>query len=159
MPFALAAVVASIITARAVLTRAPMELAAPGAGPVAVARPVQQAAPLADSAAAPDQPPEEPALPSGVRVLLRSEGTTWVEAAPDGAEQRRYELGPGQNLSLAAREKLSLSLGDAGVIRLKVNEREIGFIGDKGEMKLGLSFTASKPPPAPPAAPRAATGD
>jgi hypothetical protein len=63
-------------------------------------------------------------------------------------------------LSLAAREKLSLSLGDAGVIRLKVNEREIGFIGDKGETKLGLSFTASKPPPAAPiAAPRAAAGD
>ena len=92
----------------------------------------------------------------GVRVMLRCEGTTWAEATPDGGQQRRYELGPGQNLVITAREKLSLSLGDAGVLRLRVNERELGFIGDKGEMKIGLSFTAAKPPPA---GPSAAVGD
>ena len=70
-----------------------------------------------------------------MRVLLRCEGTTWAEATPDGAEPRRYELGPGQNLEITARERLSLSLGDAGVIRLSVNERELGFIGYKGETK------------------------
>jgi hypothetical protein len=90
-------------------------------------------------------------------VLLRCEGTTWAEATPDGGQPRRYELGPGQNLEITAREKLSLSLGDAGVLRLRVNERELGFIGDRGEMKLGLSFTASKIPP--PAGPGAVVGD
>jgi hypothetical protein len=92
-----------------------------------------------------------------VRVVVRSEGTTWVEAAPDGGDQRRYELGPGQSLEITARERLSMSLGDAGVIRVNVNGRELGYIGFKGEQKSGLLFTASKPAPA--SAPVASDGD
>ena len=160
VPFALAAAVASIAVARAVLTPAPVELVVPVSGPAAVPRPVQQAAALADTPAAPDQQSEEPAVTPGVRAVLRCEGTTWAEATPDSSEPRRYELGPGQNLVITARERLSLSLGDAGVIRLSVNDRELGFIGYKGETKLGLSFTAAKAPAAPAAAaPRAVVGD
>ena len=55
------------------------------------------------------------------------------------------------------RARDSISLGDAGVLWLRVNERELGFIGDKGEMKIGLSFTATKIPP--PAGPGAVVGD
>ena len=152
VPFALASGVAALVIARAVLTPAPVHLEVPA--PTLVARPVLQAAALAETPPSTGQPSEEPVSTPGVRVMLRCEGTTWAEAAPDGAQPRRYELGPGQNLAITAREKLSLSLGDAGMLRLKVNERELGFIGDKGEMKIGLSFTASKPPPAaaPPAA-------
>jgi cytoskeleton protein RodZ len=172
VPFALAVAVAAIVVARAVLTPAPAELPVPAVGTAAVASPVQQAAPIADlppQAAAPAPPAAvpavrdlvapggQPAAAAGVRVLLRCEGATWVEAAPDGGEQRRYELGPGQNLEITAREKLSLSLGDAGVIRLSVNERELGFIGYKGETKTGLSFVAAKGAPAP--VPAAANGD
>jgi len=163
VPFALAAVVASIVIARAVLNPAPVELAVPVSRPAAVARPVQQAAAIADIPAASNQQSEEPVVAPGVRALLRCEGTTWAEATPDGLEPRRYELGPGQNLEVTARERLALSLGDAGVIRLRVNDRELGFIGYKGEAKLGLSFTASKATAAPAAAtaaaPRAVAGD
>lgn len=155
VPSALAAGVAALVIARAVLTPAPIHLEVPAHA--VLARPVRQVEAPADAPHATGQPSEEPVATPGVRVLLRCEGTTWAEATPDGAPTRRYELGPGQNLTLTAREKLSLSLGDAGVLRLRVNERELGFIGDKGEMKLGLSFTASKPPPA--AALPAAAGD
>jgi len=149
-PFALAVAVAAIVIARVVFAPAPLELDAPAAVPATavVARPVQQAAVPADAPPSAGQQTDLPVAAPGVRVTLRSEGTTWAEAMADGAEQRRYELGPGQNLEITARERLSLSLGDAGVIRLKVNERELGFIGYKGETKLGLSFTASKAPPA-----------
>jgi hypothetical protein len=162
VPFALAAGVAALAIARGVLAPAPIELQVPGAAtgaPAAVARPVQQSAALAEVPPAPGSSSEEPVAAPGVRVLLRSEGATWAEATPDGGEPRRYELGPGQNLELTARERLSLSLGDAGVIRLSVNERELGFIGYKGETKLGLSFVAPKRPPAAANPPRAAAGD
>ena len=141
MPFALAAGVAAIVIARAVFTPAPVRLEAPA--PAVLRGLSGRLTALADAPSA-GQPAEEPVATPGVRVMLRCEGTTWAEATPDGAQQRRYELGPGQNLVITAREKLSLSLGDAGVIRLRVNERELGFIGDKGEMKIGLSFTAAK---------------
>lgn len=159
VPFVLAAAVVSIVIARAVLTPAPIALDIPVSEPVVITRPVQQAAALADAPPAIGQPFEAPVASPGVRVLLRCEGTTWAEASPDGAEQRRYELGPGQNLVITARERLSLSLGDAGVIRLRVNERELGFIGYKSETKTGLLFTAAKATPAAATTPRAAPGD
>jgi len=158
-PFALAAAVAAIVIARVVFAPASLELDAPVpvSGSAVVARPVQQAAAPADAPPSTGLQSVQPIAAPGVRVTLRCEGTTWAEASPDGAEQRRYELGPGQNLEITARERLSLSLGDAGVIRLKINEREVGFIGYKGETKLGLSFTASKAPPA--VVPPATVGD
>jgi len=155
VPFALAVGVASIVIARAVFTPAPIHLEAPA--PAVPAPLIRQAEAPAEAPPSTSRPSEETVATPGVRVLLRCEGTTWAEAIPDGGQQRRYELGPGQNLVVTAREKLSLSLGDAGVLRLRVNERELGFIGDKGEMKIGLSFTASKPLPA--AVPTAADGD
>ena len=155
MPFALAAGVASIVIARAVFTPAPIHFESPA--PAVLAPPVRQAEAPANAPPSMGQPSGETVATPGVRVMLRCEGTTWAEATPDGGPQRRYELGPGQNLVITAREKLSLSLGDAGVLRLSVNDRELGFIGDKGEMKIGLSFTAPKPRPA--AVPTAAAGD
>lgn len=149
VPLALAAGVATIVIARAALTPPLVELSAPVPETAAVARPVRPAAVAADPAPSAAQVAEEPAAAPGVRVLLRCEGTTWAEAAADGAEPRRHELGPGQILEITAREKLSLSLGDAGVVRLGVNGRELGFIGYKGETKLGLSFAAVKASPAP----------
>lgn len=150
VPFALAAGVVSLVIVRAVLSPAPTILEVPAPAPVA--RPARPAAMSADAPPETDLPPAEPVAAPGVRVLLRCEGTTWAEATPDGAQPRRYELGPGQNLEITAREKLSLSLGDAGVLRLSVNGRELGFVGDKGEMKIGLSFTAPKPAADAPAA-------
>jgi transcriptional regulator with XRE-family HTH domain len=119
--------------------------------------------------APPAQPPpppvEQPPLPEpapgvaepvpapGVGLLLKSEGATWVAAAADGGEEKRYEVGPGQNLDLAARERLAVTLGDAGLIRITYNGRELGFIGEKGQTKGGLLFVA---PSAKEAAQRAA---
>ena len=157
VPFSLSAGVTALVVVRALLGPAPIHLEAPA--PAVVAQPVRQLVEPADINPPPDQPSEVPVATPGVRVLLRCEGTTWAEASPDGAEMRRYELGPGQNLQIAARERLSLSLGDAGVIRLHVNERELGFIGFKGETKTGLMFTAGKPAPAAAVAPRGVVGD
>ena len=160
VPFALAIAVTIIIIARALLSPVAVELGVPVSESPGDARSVQQAAPPVDAPSTPDQPAEEPVAAPGLRVVLRCEGTTWAEATPDGGAQRRYELGPGQNLELAARERLTLSLGDAGVVRISVNQRELGFIGYKGETKTGLSFSAAaatNPPPV--AAPRGMAGD
>lgn len=164
VPFALAIALLAIIVARAVMSPQRVELPEPPAAqrPVSAERaapPEEQEAvqpeaepgpPAAAPPAGDPQPQPAPLAAPGVRVVLRCEGTTWAEAAADGGEARRYELGPGQVLELVARERLSLSLGDAGVVRVRVGERELGFIGDKGETRTGMSFVVQKPA-APPA--------
>lgn len=147
VPAALAAAVVTFAIARAVLTPPPVALEVPAAASPAQLQPAQLKPPR-NPDAQPDGAAAAAVEAPGVRVLLRCEGTTWAEAAPDGGELRRYELGPGQNLELTARERLSLDIGDAGVVRIRVGDRELGFIGYKGETKVGLSFTAQKPPPA-----------
>lgn len=107
----------------------------------------------------PPPPAPAPAATLGVRVLLRSEGSTWVEVAVDGGKTQRQELRPGQNLELVAPARLDLALGDAGVVRVKVNERDLGFIGNKGEIKAGLTFAAPRAPGAPGAPSRAARSE
>jgi hypothetical protein len=146
-----------LVIARSVLEPAPVELGAPATVPAWLLRPIPEVAAPAEPSPSPAVTAAPPAAAPGVRVVVRSEGTTWAEAMPDGAEQRRYELGPGQNLELTARERLVMSLGDAGVIRLNVNGRELGYIGLKGEVKTGLLFTAPKAAPA--SAPVPADGD
>jgi len=158
VPIALACFVTAFVVAQSVLAPAPQRLEAPVA-PSAAHPPPSAAdpAPEPEMTAPARMAPVVPETP-GVRVLIRSEGTTWVEAAPGGVDRQRYELGPGENLEVSARERLDLVLADAGAVRLTVNGRELGFIGSKGEMKAGISFTASKIPAAGANARRGAAG-
>jgi transcriptional regulator with XRE-family HTH domain len=157
VPFVLACAVALLVSARAVFSPAPAELSAPAAAPAWLRRPLPRAAAPEEIAPPPSALAAVPQRAAGVRVILRSEGSTWAEAAPDGAAPRRFDLGPGQNLELTALERLALALGDAGVVRVSVNGRELGFIGLKGETKTGLLFAAPKTPTA--GAAGAAAGD
>lgn len=109
--------------------------------------------------AAPASPPDAPAEPEavvpaapeagpeagGVVVTLRSEAATWVEVAADDEAPRRQELPPGGILHLGAGRRLGLTLGDAGTVRVTVNGRELGFIGDPGEVRRGIVFEAPSP--------------
>ena len=157
VPFALASAVGLLVIARAALEPAPAELSVPTTVPAWLLRPIPETAAPADTSPSPEVSAERPPPAPGVRVTVRSEGTTWAEATADGDDQQRYELGPGQSLELTARERLAMSLGDAGSIRVTVNGRELGYIGLKGEVKTGLLFTAPKTAPA--SAPIAADGD
>jgi transcriptional regulator with XRE-family HTH domain len=127
------------------LKPAPVQM--PPARPLARAEKPAQPAPEAEEtdAAAPAPEPAE----GDVAVSLRSEGATWVEVAADGEGPRRQELRPGETLALRARRRLGLALGDAGAVRITVNGRDLGFIGDRGEVRRGIVFEApvDAPPP------------
>ena len=106
----------------------------------------RRAEPPSEPQPAPEVSVDPPAglAPAGLDfpVALRSEGSSWVEVSVDGAEPRRQELRPGQLLELRARQRLELALGDAGLVRIAVNGRELGFIGGKGETRRGIVFEA-----------------
>ncbi len=87
-------------------------------------------------------PPPAPAGAAAIRVLVRAEEATWVSAAADGGEETKWTVQAGEHRELTARERIVLSLGDAGAVKLTVNGRELGFVGLKGEVKKGLLFKA-----------------
>ena len=100
--------------------------------------------------------PAPVAADGNLAVSLRSEGASWIEVAIDGEAPRRQELRPGENVELSASRRLGLALGDAGAVRLTVNGRDLGFIGDRGEVRRGIVFEA---PADAAAARRAAAGN
>ena len=55
-----------------------------------------------------------------------------------------WTMREGETRELAASGKLLLSLGNAGVVRLTHNDRVLGFIGQKGEVKRDIVFEADR---------------
>jgi hypothetical protein len=80
-------------------------------------------------------------VPVGVRLLLTAEGTTWVSAQRDEGEVEEWTLRGGEARELTAGKQITLSIGNAGAVRITFNERELGFIGLKGQVKRDLLFT------------------
>ena len=79
-----------------------------------------------------------------VRVMLRAEEVTRVSIAIDGGGTDEWSLQAGETRYLAAEGEIVLTLGNAGAVRLNYNGRELGFIGDKGEVKRAVRFVAEK---------------
>ncbi|HET9208866.1 MAG TPA: helix-turn-helix domain-containing protein [Thermoanaerobaculia bacterium] len=87
------------------------------APPIAAPPPVQVAA-QPPSAARPTPPP--PSAP--IQVSLDFNKDCWVEAVIDGGKSRLAELRiQGESLQLEAQKSISLTLGNAGVVDVRVN--------------------------------------
>ncbi len=146
MPLTLAALVCIFLSGRWFLGRGPDG----GAGDTPLPPPVISTAPIgvpASAGKAPAPPESEGAVEEaavGVRLLLSAEGSTWVSAESDGRGGSEWIMRDGETKELTAAGKLVLSLGNAGVVRLTYNGRVIGLIGQKGEVKRGLVFTAGE---------------
>jgi hypothetical protein len=80
---------------------------------------------------------------AGVRLFVRAEGSTWVSVSRDGGEPEEWTMDEGETREVTAEKQLVLSLGNAGAVQLNVNGRELGFIGQTGEVKRNVLFTAS----------------
>jgi hypothetical protein len=80
---------------------------------------------------------------AGVRLLVRAEGSTWMSVSRDGGEPEEWTMDEGESREVTAGKQLVLTLGNAGAVLLNVNGRELGFIGQTGEVKRNVVFNAS----------------
>jgi len=97
-------------------------------------------APEGEAVKKPPAPGPSPAT-VGVRLLLTAEGSTWVSVQRDEGEVEEWTLRGGEARELTAGKQITLSIGNAGAVRITYNERELGFIGLKGQVKRNLLFT------------------
>jgi cytoskeleton protein RodZ len=86
------------------------------------------------------EPPEFP-----LRIDLTTTGWCWVTVERDG-ERVVYELmAPGQNVVVEGHRQIALRLGDAGAVRLSVNDGPTRTLGRAGEV-VELNVTADDLP-------------
>lgn len=73
------------------------------------------------------------ALAEGVTLEIFTREKSWVSAKVDGKTVFHGMLARGRSQSWHAKEKIELSLGDAGAVELQVNDQRITNLGRRGK--------------------------
>lgn len=72
-------------------------------------------------------------LAQGFAVGIFAHGKSWISAKVDGKVVFHGALAKGRSETWQAREKVELSLGDAGAVELQVNDQRFANLGRRGQ--------------------------
>ncbi|MEW6097285.1 MAG: RodZ domain-containing protein [bacterium] len=73
--------------------------------------------------------------PKDVELEAFASESVWLQAIIDGKSKREILLAPDQKIKWHAKKNIFLTIGNAGGIVFKLNDRYIGALGRKGEVK------------------------
>ncbi|OGW61353.1 MAG: hypothetical protein A2V83_00540 [Nitrospirae bacterium RBG_16_64_22] len=79
--------------------------------------------------------------PETVSLVLKAVEDTWLMVRVDNQASREVLLKRGESIRWDAREKVLLTLGNAGGVRVTFQDRSIEPLGRLGEVKKGILFT------------------
>ncbi len=125
-----------------------------GSEPDKRARMPPPASPVAASAVLPTDRvyPSPTALPAaatprdGLVLSLTAQQECWVEVRADGATVINRVLAEGETQTLEARGEIVLSVGNAGGLRVRVNDRPALPLGRSGEVRKNIVITRQNLP-------------
>ena len=117
-------------------------------------RPQPSATPLASPVVLPTDrvlpaPPLSPASAAagnGLVLTLTAQADCWVEVRADGATMINRVLAQGESQTFEARGELVLSVGNAGGVSIKVNDRPALPLGRSGEVRKNIVITRQNLP-------------
>lgn len=72
--------------------------------------------------------------PERVNLVLSAEGRSWMRVIVDGNVVEEGFIVSGEKKEFSGRESIKLRLGNAGVIKVKVNGEDKGYLGGKGQI-------------------------
>lgn len=78
---------------------------------------------------------------SGIRLGIRARENCWVQVKTDGRLVFQRTLEKGRFESWQAKDKIDLSLGNAGAVELEVNGQIFSNLGRKGEVRKNIMIT------------------
>ncbi|WP_072867034.1 helix-turn-helix domain-containing protein [Desulfofundulus thermosubterraneus] len=81
--------------------------------------------------------------PEGIHLVLNvTDETCWMRVVVDGKTMFTGEVAANQSKSFQAKEHIWVKLGNAGVVNVRVNGRDLGVLGDRGQV-VSREFSAS----------------
>ncbi len=86
------------------------------------------------------QKPEETVI-SGIRLGIRAKEDCWMQVKTDGKTIFQNILKKGRFENWQAKDKIELSLGNAGVVELEVNGKFISSLGRRGQAVKNILIT------------------
>jgi hypothetical protein len=76
-----------------------------------------------------------PAAPANsVTLVIVAQGRSWVRSLSDGTLVFEGTLIPGASRTFTAKESVDITVGNAGMVRLILNGRDLGPPGKAGEV-------------------------
>lgn len=78
-------------------------------------------------------------------TILADKGPSWLEVTVHGQPVFKGMLPLGKEMSFVAQDSITVKFGDAGAVTVKVNGREIGPVGKRGDV-VRKEFRLSKEP-------------
>lgn len=82
-----------------------------------------------------DEEKDIPQITDTKKLIITCHDRTWITVIIDGAEKKELMLKPEEVVTLNAKEKFDLLVGNAGGVSIIFNGKDIGFTGKKGEVK------------------------
>jgi cytoskeletal protein RodZ len=83
---------------------------------------------------APPLPPAAPVQPAGLTMEIAPKGDSWVSVTVDGEQLFSGVMHAGDRRQIAARQEISLNVGDAGAFAYTLNGRQGRPLGGPGEV-------------------------
>jgi cytoskeleton protein RodZ len=122
-----------------------------GSAPVPAARQskLSVAAVPRDEAPVPQAALPSPQSPSSAlhRLRVRAQAQTWLELTVDGHPLKRMLLAPGHSQEWVAKQGFTLSVGNAGAVKLSLDGQALPPVGRTGQRALNVRLpTPSKSP-------------
>jgi len=100
----------------------------------------KSSAPAVSAARTQAQKPKTPVM-TGVRLTVQVKENCWIHVKADGKTIFQRVLMKGRSESWEAREKIELSVGNAGAVELQVNGKFLPSIGKKGQVLKNIVIT------------------
>ena len=107
-------------------------------GPGPHAKDAAQSLPTLPSVAQPTTAAVLPAAPAhAVTLVIVAEGRSWVRLLSDGTLVFEGTLTPGASKTFTANDVVDVTVGNAGLVRLILNGRDLGYPGKAGQVYHG----------------------
>lgn len=86
---------------------------------------------------------QQPPVQTGVRLNFNvTKNTCWMRVIVDGVPAFQGEVPAGQSQEYTGSEKISFTLGNAGVVKVQLNGQDLGFLGEEGTV-VNREFTST----------------
>lgn len=106
--------------------------------------PAVQSRPVKSSQLPDDSPPAIVRQQGPLMLKIDAVEKTWIKVNIDGEEPLNYLLNPGDHIELEGRSRISLVIGNAGGLKMRLNDKPVALPGKSGDVvKIELPQSSS----------------
>jgi cytoskeletal protein RodZ len=88
-------------------------------------------------------PPTHPAASDSLTLAIVTTDRVWMNIGRDSVRFESVLLGEKQSMTVRAKRRFTLTLGNAGGVLLKLNGKDLGELGKRGDVLRGIVITAA----------------